>query len=100
MKIDENKDEEKKVYNGEQVAIILWIPKNTYKIKCEVEFIDDSRNIRSAVMNMLPDEAHEARNDYLLLDPYDDAFATYELTEKGLEYAKQLEKKRGNNYDD
>lgn len=89
MKTDDTN--EKDMYNGEQIAIIQWIPKDAFKIKCEVDFLNNGE-VTKAYMEMTPEMIRNARNDYLLLDPDDDAFVTYKLTEKGRRYAEELEK--------
>ena len=77
-------------YEGDQKAIIVWIPKNACALEVTAKIIEDDK-IQDMTMNMDADGIFQARQDYLLLDPYDDAFDTYRLTEKGKELMEYLE---------
>lgn len=71
-----------KMYQGSQMPIIIWIPKNTFRLEMKAEVADDDDTI-STIMKLDPSGIQQARQDYLTLDPYDDAFDTYVIIEEG-----------------
>jgi hypothetical protein len=79
------------LYQGDQMAVVMWFPKGTYKAEIEADFIDDNMESKTVVWKMTPDDIREARNDYLTLDPYDDAFATYVISDKAKKELEELD---------
>ncbi len=91
--INEEINYEDYIYMGEQMAIVIWVPKDTFQLTCDVSFLDNGE-IRKVYTELTPDMVREARNDYLLLDSTDDALVTYRLTEEGEKYLEELENKK------
>lgn len=58
------------------MATVVWLPKDSKKIKLKAKLCDGSK----AVMELNHNEIIEARNNYILLDPDDNAFARYKPT--------------------
>lgn len=84
------KKKKSKKYTGEQEAIVLPIPENTVKLKIKaVVLIGDKLKECETEMNV--DEINEARMDYLLLDPDDDAFAKYVINPELKEFWEKEE---------
>lgn len=64
--------EEEREYLGDQMAIIIWVPADSKELKIEASLGDFS-----VISELDEDGVKEAREDYLMLDPDDDAFALY-----------------------
>lgn len=78
-------------YDGECEMIVMSIPKNTVGITLLAKVLDeDTYETYDTECRMSFEEVKECRNDYLLLDPTDDAFARYVLTEKGLKVLEEM----------
>lgn len=77
-----------KAYGGDEEYIILSIPKNTIKLKIVATCLING-DIKKCVSKLNYEDIAEARSDYLMLDPTDDAFDTYVINP---EYADFLEK--------
>ena len=60
-------------YEGSQMATVIWVPKDAVKLKVKAKCKDGTK------MEMVLDEEgiEECRNDYLSIDPDDDAFTEY-----------------------
>lgn len=83
-----------KEYTGGQMHIILSVPENTVKLKIRATtLIGDKLEKAEAILSC--DEINDAREDYLLLDPSDDAFDTYGLAP---EFKKFIEEKEANGF--
>lgn len=83
-----------KEYTGGQMHIILSVPENTVKLKIRATtLIGDKLEKAEAILSC--DEINDAREDYLLLDPSDDAFDVYEFTP---EFKKFIEEKEANGF--
>lgn len=61
--------------------VVIYVPKNAKKLKIEAKL----QNGHVAEMKLDREGINEAREMYLELDPYDDAFMVYTLTDKGRE---------------
>lgn len=66
----------KKVYDGGEMNIILSVPENAVKIKIKATVLVGDK-LEKMEMVLDADQIAEARSDYLLLDPTDDAFVKY-----------------------
>lgn len=78
-------------YDGDQEMIIISIPKNTVGITLLAKVLDEETyETYNTECNMSFGEVKECRNDYLLLDPTDDAFARYVLTDKGVAMLEEM----------
>ena len=72
----------KKIDDDDTMNCVISVPKGCTKLKIKATFYDGyTRHKARAVMD--DDAIDEARRMYLELDPDDDAFAVYMLTEKG-----------------
>lgn len=83
-----------KEYTGGQMHIILSVPENTVKLKIKATTLIGDK-LKKAETILSCDEINNAREDYLLLDPNDDAFDMYELTP---EFKKFMEEKEADGY--
>ena len=77
----------RRLEDDEVEKIVIDVPVNAKKIKIKVELADGQ--IANSKMNR--EMINQCREMYLELDPYDNAFDIYALTEKGEEYLKRLE---------
>lgn len=69
----------KSIYDGGEMNIILSVPEDAVKIKIKATvLVRDKLEKMETVLDA--DQITEARKDYLLLDPTDDAFVRYEFT--------------------
>ena len=75
------------------MAIVIWVPEDTFRLTCDVSFLENGE-VREASMELTPDMVREARNNYLEIDPADDALIKYKLTEKGERYLEELKNKK------
>lgn len=67
-----------KEYTGGEMNIILSVPEDAVKIKIKATvLVRDKLEKMETVLDA--DQITEARKDYLLLDPTDDAFVRYEI---------------------
>ena len=79
----------------DEINVIMKIPKNAYRIKVECDVIDDHGEHHQYLKYLLPENIMQARQDFLdNVDGGDDYDARYVITEKGIEWLKQLEKER------
>lgn len=78
-----------KEMNNDLIKVILDIPKDTVKITLTATVLSGDEFV-TAQSVLTPSELMQMRQDYLYLDPTDDAFAVYALTENGLKYAEGL----------
>lgn len=65
---------------------MLNIPKGATKLRMRVKFRDPDGKKRVAEMKIGANEIGECRKMYLELDPYDNAFAVFSLTDKGMAF--------------
>ena len=63
------------------INVVLCIPKNAEKLKIKATFAGN----HEAVVKLGREDIMEARANYLDLDPYDNAFDIYTLTDKARE---------------
>jgi hypothetical protein len=91
--INEEINYEDYIYMGEQMAIVIWVPKDTFWLACNVRFLENGE-VREGSMELTPDMVHEARNNYLEVDPTDHALLKIKLTEKGERYLEELKNKK------
>lgn len=66
----------KREFGGGQMHIILCVPENSVKLKIEAKVLVGDKIVK-AETSLNTEEITEARKDYLLLDPTDDAFVKY-----------------------
>ena len=66
------------------MATVVWLPKDAYKAKLKA-WVGNHR----FELKMDHDMIKKAREDYLLLDPYDDAFEQYVLSSLFKEFLEQ-----------
>lgn len=88
-----------KKYNGDEMCVILSIPKTSCHIHLETDIYENG-GILHAVRDIELDQIRQLRNDYLLIDPDDDAFDTYQLTDLGLKYIEELKKTKPKYFDE
>lgn len=91
--INEEINNEDAIYMGEQMAIVIWVPEDTFRLTCDVRFLENGE-VREGSMELTPDMVREARNNYLEIDPTDDAFVRYRLTKEGERYFEELRNKK------
>lgn len=87
------KKKSKKEYTGGQEMIVLSVPSDTVKLKVIATVVINDE-LKKCVSVLDSDQIAEARNDYLLLDPYDDGFATYTLSpefEEFINFAESID---------
>lgn len=65
--------------------IIITIPKDICKLECVAYFIGDDDELHKASSIYNANDLRECRNDYLQLDPDDDFFSVYQITDFGEE---------------
>ncbi len=94
MKYEECKKDYSILDDENFMRVVVAIPKRTAHMSVECEVYNEGELVK--VIGDYPlEDVQECRNDYLLIDPDDDALIRYTLTEKGLEYAKSLKKEFG-----
>ena len=81
----------KKQYNCSESAVIVFVPENTVELKMEVAVYDHGE-IKRAEKVLSCDDIMEARWKYLKLDPDDDRFYVWGITEKGIEEYEKIRK--------
>lgn len=91
--INEEINDEDAIYMGEQMAIVIWVPKDTFRLTCDVSCLENGE-VRKVFTELTPDMIREARNNYLEIDPTDDALEKYRLTEEGERYFEELRNKK------
>ena len=80
-----------KEYDGRQMPIIIFVPCDAKKLKMTAKVKGEELR-----MVMDKDAIKEARNDYLELDPEEELYATYVITDEGREYVESLSKTERN----
>lgn len=81
--------DERREYDGDYEMIVMSVPKNTVGITLTAKVLDEETcEIYETECKLSFSEVKDCRKDYLLLDPTDDAFALYALSD---EYRKLLE---------
>ena len=76
--------------DDDMMKVIIDVPKSAFHITLDVKCCIDDKVVD--VQGIFDNEAiREVRNMYLELDPDDDAFGVYRLTEKGREMFEELE---------
>lgn len=89
---------DKKEYTGETENVVLSLPKNTVKLKATATvWVDDKP--KKMVMKLGCDGIAQAREDYLMLDPTDDAFATYVINPEFADFLEEW-KDKGLSYEE
>lgn len=88
----------KKEYAVETENVVLSLPKNTVKLKATATvWVDDKPE--KMVMKLGYDVILQAREDYLMLDPTDDAFVRYVINPEFKEFIEKGEA-RGLTYEE
>lgn len=64
-------------YLGDQMAIVIWVPKDSIRLTVDADVDNGDEKPFAVSMELDEDGISEARNDYLLIDPDDNAFAKY-----------------------
>lgn len=78
--------------NEDNIGLVVFVPKSAVSMEITIDFIDDEDGeLHQAFHKYSPEEFRECRRDYLTLDPYENAFATYALTDEGQELLRLLE---------
>ena len=94
---DNNNDSRNKKYDGNEMAIVLFVPENTVRLKVEASVLNsENSTVFIAETIITPKEIMDARHDYLTLDPYDNAFDVYRLTEEGVRYIEEMKNNKSN----
>ena len=78
-------------YNGKMMTIIMSIPEDAYKLKvtATVPIDDEPREIE---MNIGLSDILGLRKDYLSIDPYDDMWTLYGLTDEYKAFLEECER--------
>ena len=92
----EKKDALNKYLEENQMMIVISIPSSTYELNMDIKFSasDIDNKIHKAHSTLNLKEIVNCRQDYLMLDPDDDAFDRYVLTPEGEEYLKKLQEEK------
>lgn len=89
MKYEECKKDYSILDEDNFINIVISIPRRTVHLDVLCEVYDDGNLVKVGTDYPLED-IQECRNDYLLIDPYDNSLNRYVLTEEGLKYLESI----------